>query len=831
MSSSTEEILRQSGLFENLDQAGFEATAKAAYQSDFPADTLIAREGDWGDRCYIILDGTVEVFTTTSDQREVVLAKNSAGEMVGEQSLMPGGSGRRSASLRAFSDVAVLSIPKRYFQMALEHDGQLKQRLIQLGEEQIRDKLHKQAILFHALPSNALLDEDCQEETFADGMVVFHEGDPGDKVYFIVSGEADLFRDRNGEPQHLIQIGHGGLFGELALLERQPREATVKAHGTLTVLAIGGNRFLKWYEQNPELRELLQTLKKIYPMSSAGFVTQYAGQLMGMVCITTVYALKEGGTFISSQVIGQDIFNMALTGAVSDEVYSLRFQDSKQAIERELKLSVERRIVGVTARGHWSELGKIYRLVLDQTVLDQSAIDLFQNIGLLFPAATVPEHYQDDDILCNCMQVNYGQIRRAVGSGIQGVDQLTNATGAGSVCGSCRFLLNEVVGEVHWTPVKIDAVIDCAEQVCSFRFKPADGTNFAPARAGQHLILQARINGQWMQRPYSITSEPDQREYREITVKQEQHGRFTSWLFDRSNDHKALRISNPQGDFVVDQRNTKPIVCLVSGIGITPALAFCRALICEACEHTLHIDYSASTKKQLVCHDELRNAGEHPSISVNLRLTRTDGRITAKEIKALTEQFPAADYFICGPSGFEHAVSRQLANNAIADERIHIEQFTPTEGLATGKGYLYLGLLLLVAFIIQDLFQIKWPWLETLQDDENYRIGSGIVLALYVAAQFILPMKRWSRLFVAARRHYRLHKWQGAAAPLLFFFHTTHLGGYGYLLLLSVLYFSNFMLGLLNPEIFSDLTIKKGYVIVKCGKIYPNLLTRWYTTP
>lgn len=51
-----------------------------------------------------------------------------------------------------------------------------------------------------------------------------------------------------------------------------------------------------------------------------------------------------------------------------------------------------------------------------------------------------------------------------------------------------------------------------------------------------------------------------------------------------------------------------------------------------------------------------------------------------------------------------------------------------------------------------------------------------------------------------ARRHYKLHKWPGACAPLFFYVHSTQ-RGYAYLSVLSTAYFANVGLGLCNQEV------------------------------
>lgn len=70
------------------------------------------------------------------------------------------------------------------------------------------------------------------ERIYAAGDTVFAEGDPGDSVYFIVEGAVQVLRKtESGRPRLLAHIRDGWLVGEMAILDRGPRSATVLAVG------------------------------------------------------------------------------------------------------------------------------------------------------------------------------------------------------------------------------------------------------------------------------------------------------------------------------------------------------------------------------------------------------------------------------------------------------------------------------------------------------------------------------------------------------------------------------------------------------------------------
>jgi CRP/FNR family cyclic AMP-dependent transcriptional regulator len=95
------------------------------------------------------------------------------------------------------------------------------------------------------------------EVTVEAGRVLFEQGAVGHEAYVIVDGEASVKR---GDTE-LAVMGAGECFGELALLDRGPRTATVTALTPLTVLVLGQREFGGLVDEVPAIaRQLLATL-------------------------------------------------------------------------------------------------------------------------------------------------------------------------------------------------------------------------------------------------------------------------------------------------------------------------------------------------------------------------------------------------------------------------------------------------------------------------------------------------------------------------------------------------------------------------------------------
>ena len=83
--------------------------------------------------------------------------------------------------------------------------------------------------LFEGLSSQDLaeLGDELQRSSFKAGTMVFHQGDAGDAMYIVESGEVNIHLPGDGSRRiSLKDIARGEYFGELALFDEKPRSAS-----------------------------------------------------------------------------------------------------------------------------------------------------------------------------------------------------------------------------------------------------------------------------------------------------------------------------------------------------------------------------------------------------------------------------------------------------------------------------------------------------------------------------------------------------------------------------------------------------------------------------
>lgn len=93
---------------------------------------------------------------------------------------------------------------------------------------------------------------------FAKGAPVFAEGEAGEAMYVIQSGEVQIFHAAAGGPDRIVaSYGAGTHFGEMALLTGQARNASARATEAVRALRLAKSDFERMVQRHPRMRELL----------------------------------------------------------------------------------------------------------------------------------------------------------------------------------------------------------------------------------------------------------------------------------------------------------------------------------------------------------------------------------------------------------------------------------------------------------------------------------------------------------------------------------------------------------------------------------------------
>jgi len=122
------DFLKKVPLFESLSAPELEKIEKISIMEAFARDAVIFKEGDPGDRCYVITNGDVRISKFIPNIGEEALAVLKAGDYFGEMALID--NYPRSAHAIANTDVAVLAINKTDLDKMLIMDRELGYKLL-----------------------------------------------------------------------------------------------------------------------------------------------------------------------------------------------------------------------------------------------------------------------------------------------------------------------------------------------------------------------------------------------------------------------------------------------------------------------------------------------------------------------------------------------------------------------------------------------------------------------------------------------------------------------------------------------------------------------------
>ena len=134
------------------------------------------------------------------------------------------------------------------------------------------------------------------EARFEPGDVIYKEGEPARDCYVIVDGEAEV----TVSGRYLRSIGEGESVGEMGLLDRGPRTATVVARTPVAVQVIQGDGFDRLLDEVPSVtRALLRQVSRRLASSS-----QTVARLSALADETTLRVGDETGRVVRTDGIG-----------------------------------------------------------------------------------------------------------------------------------------------------------------------------------------------------------------------------------------------------------------------------------------------------------------------------------------------------------------------------------------------------------------------------------------------------------------------------------------------------------------------------------------------
>jgi stearoyl-CoA 9-desaturase NADPH oxidoreductase len=216
--------------------------------------------------------------------------------------------------------------------------------------------------------------------------------------------------------------------------------------------------------------------------------------------------------------------------------------------------------------------------------------------------------------------------------------------------------------------------------------KPGWGFSF-DYEPGQYMGIGLLIDGRWRWRSYSLTSSPVKGARTvTITVKAMPEGFLSAHLVDGVKPGTIVRLAAPQGNFVLPDPAPPAVLFLTGGSGITPVMSMLRTLVRrDQITDVIHL-HSAPTADDVMFGAELEQlAREHPGYRLQLRTTRSQGRLDLTRLDTEVPDWRNRQAWACGPEAMLNAAERAWSAAGIGD-RLHLERFAVSRAAPAGTG-------------------------------------------------------------------------------------------------------------------------------------------------
>jgi CRP-like cAMP-binding protein len=212
-------VLKRHFLFSQLRDYELEDVIDVMQAQYVSEGEVIIQQGDHGELFYILEEGTCQILIDGES-----LGMIESGSSFGDLALMY--NCPRAATIISVSECTLWTLDRVFFRQAMVTSS--SNQNVQLS--QFLSKIS----LFASLGVQQLnqLARSLTKQSYDDGQYIIRQGDMGDQFYVIYKGKVIISKtDDGGKEDFLIELGEGEVFGERALIKKEPRKANVIARG------------------------------------------------------------------------------------------------------------------------------------------------------------------------------------------------------------------------------------------------------------------------------------------------------------------------------------------------------------------------------------------------------------------------------------------------------------------------------------------------------------------------------------------------------------------------------------------------------------------------
>ena len=264
-------------------------------------------------------------------------------------------------------------------------------------------------------------------------------------------------------------------------------------------------------------------------------------------------------------------------------------------------------------------------------------------------------------------------------------DEIKVSRKLGGTVASAVASAEEYIQLLH--PERIELTVsDIIEETPSTKtFRLVSKDNYLPPfLAGQYIALFLEIGGIRTSRPYSISSQPNQTGYYDITVRRVENGLVSNYLLDEVKRGDTLVSSGPAGYFYFNPLiHKKVMVCIAGGSGITPFMSMVREIIECGLDRIVYLFYGNKTTEDVIFGSEFDwLAARFDNIHYIPVVEEPSGGyggacgfISRDLMQEVLENIEDKSFFICGPQGLYDFCLPQVEDMGVPKRKIKQEMY------------------------------------------------------------------------------------------------------------------------------------------------------------
>ena len=232
--------------------------------------------------------------------------------------------------------------------------------------------------------------------------------------------------------------------------------------------------------------------------------------------------------------------------------------------------------------------------------------------------------------------------------------------------------------------LRVESIVIETPLVKTFRLRsPVDGALPFTFTPGQFLNVAFGIGGARMNRSYSISSSPNERNYVDLTIKREPRGAVSRHIDDLVNVGDEIEVGGPVGKFTFTGTEADSIVLLSAGVGITPMMSISRFLTEQSWPGDIFFIYSCRTPADFIFEKALGEIeGLNPKLHVTVTMSKPGpawnglrGRLGKELLTQAVPDLASRRVHLCGPPEMMDTARALLTELGVSPDNLKTEAF------------------------------------------------------------------------------------------------------------------------------------------------------------